>query len=63
MKPSGCIYNQNVGVSGFGGFQRVEQNRRRVSSLFLLNQWHARALRPNFQLLGSGGAKRISRAD
>src|SRR5207302_5665764 len=63
MQTASGIYDEDIGVARFCGLERIKEHCRRISSLFLLNQLHTRALGPNRELIRSGSAKSVRRAD
>jgi thiol-disulfide isomerase/thioredoxin len=63
MQAARGVYDQHISVARFGGLDRIEQDSRRVSSLSLLNQRHARTLGPDGKLIVCRRAKGVRRAD
>src|SRR6267378_5784681 len=60
--PSG-IHDDHVCGSRLGGGNRIVNDSCRIGAGFLFDDLDAVALRPDFQLLDGGGAKRICGAE
>src|SRR5712692_43528 len=63
VQASGGIHDDDVGRARFGSGDSVVNNRGGVGAGFLLDDFDAVALRPDFQLLDRGGAKRVRGAE
>ena len=57
------IDDQDIRAARLRSFHRIEQDRRRIRSLLLLNQRHAGALGPDRQLVAGRGAKGVGCAN
>ena len=63
MQAAGGVHDQHVRAALFGGLYTVEHHRGRIRALLLLDDRHARALGPDGQLIGGGGAEGVACAD
>jgi len=61
-KTSGGIHDYAVGMSRFGGVQRVIQYRGGIAARLGLDDLHARARTPDFKLLNGGKRWKVSAA-
>jgi hypothetical protein len=62
VKTACGIDDDGVGVTRFGGCNRVVDYGGRICAGFLLDDLDAVALRPDFELLDGGGAERVRSA-
>ncbi len=63
MQPPGCVENNNVSVSGEGGFAGIESHRCGVAADLVLYNLHADTVGPDCQLLYRRGAECIAGSD
>ena len=63
VQTSGRVNYQNIRTPSLRRRQSVKQHRRRISSLFLLDQLNARTRRPDLKLVVRGGSKSIGGTD
>src|SRR5579885_2933506 len=57
VETAGGVNDDGIGFAGLGGGDRVEDDGGRVGAGFLLDDFYAVALRPDFKLLDGGGAE------
>ena len=62
MQPAGGVDYYRIGISGLGGAYAVIHDGSRVSPLLVAHYVGSRALCPDAQLLGGGGAEGIAGA-
>ena len=63
MQAARRIHDEQVGVAGLGGLNAVEHHAGGVRALLVAHDGAARAVGPDLQLLGGGGAEGIGRAE
>ena len=63
VQASGGVHNDDVCRARLGGGYRIVNDRGRIGAGFLFDDLDAVALRPDFQLLDGGGAKRVRSAE
>ena len=63
MQAAGGIDNDHVGPTGLGGTEAVIHHGGRVAALLMADDVSPGALRPDAQLLGSGGAEGVPGAE
>ncbi len=63
VQTSGGVHDDGVGVARARGGKRVENDGRGIGARLLVNQFGVRALGPDGELLGGGGAKSVARGE
>ena len=63
MQPTGGVDEHHVAFARPTGLNGVEDDRRGIGSLLRTHHLDTRPLRPDCQLVDSGGPKRVRRAD